>query len=62
MNNLKKKSLKGEYCGFMRKRGQLEGLQTQRNDRLECVRRIEREMQALDEAADRICWILENDL
>ncbi len=46
----------------MRKRGQLEGLQTQRNDRLECVRRIEREMQALDEAADRICWILENDL
>lgn len=60
MIDLEKKDLKNKQVKLMEKRERLEALQTQRSNNLECYQCLEREMQALDEEADRIEWILQN--
>lgn len=54
MNDSEKKNLKDKQIKLMEKREQLEALQTQRNNNLECFHCLERRMQALDEEADEI--------
>lgn len=59
MNDSEKKDLKDKQIKLMEERDELEALQTQRNNNLECYQCLEREMQALDEETDKIRWKLE---
>lgn len=61
MTDLEKRVFKSIQSRLMEKRNQLETLQTQRNNKLECFHCLEMRMQALDEEADRIRWKLEGD-
>lgn len=59
MTDLEKRVFKSMQSRLMEKRNQLEALQTQRNNKLECFYCLERRMQALDEETDKIRWKLE---
>lgn len=62
MVDRKIEELKIEQHKPMQKYEQLEALQAQRSNKSEFFHCLEKEIQALDEEADRIRWILENDL
>lgn len=60
MTDLERREFISKQHKFMKEREQLEALQTQRSNKLECFHCLEMRMQALDEEADRIEWILQN--
>lgn len=61
MTDLERREFISKQYEFMKEREQLEALQTQRNNKLECFYCLERRMQALDEEADEIRRRLEGD-
>lgn len=56
-----RKNLRDKQTKLMEDRKQLEAIQTQRNNKLECFYCLEKRMQDLDEEADRIEWILQRE-